>query len=91
MSHERRSQGFDFKSGRRKVRSPAKLPRAITASSIAVVLTDERGKPTGDAKHYLGPGVDARAIACMLVRRRRRTSVTVRGFNEKLQYPRMKF
>jgi hypothetical protein len=57
----------------------------------AVVLTDEHGKPTGDAKHHLGPGQDARGIACMLVRRRQRNGKRVRGFNDKLVYPKTKF
>jgi hypothetical protein len=56
-----------------------------------VVLTDEHGKPTGDDKHHLGPGQDARGIACMLVRRRRRNSKGVRGFNDRLVYPKVKF
>ena len=29
-----------------------------------VVLTDENGKPIGDAKRHLNPGDDARLIAC---------------------------
>jgi hypothetical protein len=56
----------------------------------AVVLTDQDGRPTGD-KHHLSPGQDARGIACMLVRRRHRYSRAVRGFHEKLHYPKMVF
>jgi hypothetical protein len=57
----------------------------------AVILTDEHGKPIDETKHHVSPGQDARLIACMLVRRRHRSSATVRGFNAKLVYPKLKF
>jgi hypothetical protein len=80
-----------------QVRSPkGSFPGEITegyycVADGAVVLTDEHGKPIDDAKHHLGPGQDARHIACMLVRRRRRNSAAARGFNDKLVYPKVKF
>jgi hypothetical protein len=50
-----------------------------------VIMTDEDGKPiSGVAKHHLGPGEDARLVACRLVRNNRKGST---GFNRPLQYP----
>ena len=57
----------------------------------AVVLTDQDGKPIDDTKHHLDPGQDARLLACQLVRDSRRRSATVRGFNDKLIYPKVRF
>lgn len=56
-----------------------------------VVLTDENGKPVGDAKQHLdGPSVEARPIACRMLRRQNaRSSVT--GFNDRISYPKLRF
>jgi hypothetical protein len=52
----------------------------------AVVLTDQDGKPIDADKRHLSPGEDARLVACRMVRVRRR-SAAVRGFNDKIAYP----
>jgi hypothetical protein len=52
-----------------------------------VVLTDEKGKPIGDAKRPILKGEDARLIACAMLRQR---SGRNRGssFNRPISYPR---
>ena len=57
----------------------------------AVVITDADGKPVDNVKHHLDPGQDARGLACRLVRDRSRRGVGVRGFNDKLIYPKVRF
>jgi hypothetical protein len=57
----------------------------------AVVLTDADGKPVDSEKRYLNPGDDARAIACVMVRQRRRNTGTVTGFHDKLNYPKLRY
>jgi hypothetical protein len=56
-----------------------------------VVLTDENGKPTGDDKRYLNPGGDAKVIACSMLRKSRRNGASVRGFNDRIFYPKLKY
>jgi hypothetical protein len=55
-----------------------------------VVLCDEHGKPTGDEKHHLDPGGDARLVACRMLRRRQNASGPS-GFNDRLRYPALKY
>ena len=54
----------------------------------AVVMTDADGKPVDSEKHYLNPSDDARLKACRMVRRRR---TGPRGFNDKIQYPKLRY
>jgi hypothetical protein len=54
----------------------------------AVVLTDAAGKPTNGEKHHLAPGQDAHLLACRLIRARRNSGAP-RGFNDKLNYPKL--
>ena len=53
----------------------------------AVVLTDENGKPIGDAKRHLNPGDDARLIACAMLRANWRSRRSVSGFGAPISYP----
>jgi hypothetical protein len=56
-------------------------------SASSVVLTDDQGKPIGDAKRHLNPNDDPRLIACAMLRQRSGRS---RGssFNRPISYPR---
>ena len=59
-----------------------------------VVLCDENGKPTGDGKRLLNEGGDARLIACALLRSSRRygnSRPAGFGFNDRLDYPTLKY
>jgi len=79
-----------------KVTIQVKAPRGTFPGEVAigyycvvdgyVVLTDESGKPVGD-KRSLDSGIDARSIACRMVRGHR-SSGTARGFNSPIRYPR---
>jgi hypothetical protein len=42
-------------------------------------------------KRHLAPSGDARLIACRTMRERRRGSATVRGFNDKLLYQKLRY
>jgi hypothetical protein len=78
-----------------KVTIQVRAPRGQFAGEIAegwycivdgyLVMTDQSGKPVDSEKHTLGPGQDARLLACRLVRGRRKGP---RGFSDKLVYPR---
>jgi hypothetical protein len=52
-----------------------------------VILTDQNGKPVGAPKHQLGPGEDARLIACRMVRNNRKGRASAAGFNRPIHYP----
>jgi hypothetical protein len=56
-------------------------------SASSVILTDDQGKPIGDAKRPILKGEDARMIACAMLRQR---SGRNRGssFNRPISYPR---
>jgi hypothetical protein len=56
-----------------------------------VVLCDKDGRPTGDGKRALNEGGDARLIAVAMMKSRRRNSGTPTGWNDKLQYPRVRY
>ena len=57
-----------------------------------VVLCDESGKPIDGMKQHLEPGgLDARLIACQMLRRRQTASGGPSGFNDRLRYPPLKF
>src|SRR5215469_16402616 len=77
-----------------KVTIQVKAPRGTFPGEVAigyycvvdgyVVLTDENGKPLGD-KRSLDSGIDARSIACRMVRSRRSSS-TPHGFDRPISY-----
>jgi len=85
----------------KKVTIQVRAPRGRFPGEIAegyhcvvdnsVVLTDADGKPIGDEKRHLNPGDDARLIACQMVRERRRSSSALHGFNDKLNYPKLRY
>jgi hypothetical protein len=52
----------------------------------AVVLTDDKGKPTGDGRRHLNPGDDARLVACSMLRAQRRSRTL--SFGAPIHYPR---
>jgi hypothetical protein len=54
----------------------------------AVVMTDADGKPIDAEKHPLASGQDPRLLACRLLRRRR---TGPRGFNDKIEYPKLRY
>jgi len=56
----------------------------------AVVLSDAVGKPINGEKHHLAPGQDAHLLACRLIRARRNSGAP-RGFNDRIQYPPLKY
>jgi hypothetical protein len=57
-----------------------------------VILTDPDGKPIpGVPKRAIGPGDDARLIACLMVRNNRKGRASVSGFNRPLVYPKIRF
>jgi hypothetical protein len=55
-----------------------------------VVLCDENGRPIGDEKRPIGPNGDPKLIAVAMMKARRRSGVP-RGFNDRLQYPKMNY
>jgi hypothetical protein len=57
----------------------------------AVILTDEKGKPIGEGKRQLNHGDDARLIACLMLRSRRRSRASVSAFNAPIAYPKAKY
>jgi hypothetical protein len=57
----------------------------------AVVLTDEKGQPIGEAKRQLNPGSDARLIACAMLRARRRSSHSLADFTAPISYQQSKY
>jgi len=80
----------------KKVTVQIKAPKGTFPGEIAegwyvvlentVILTDQDGKPTGAAKHFLAPNEDARLVACRLVRNNRKGGTRVAGFNRQLNY-----
>jgi hypothetical protein len=84
-----------------KITIQVRAPRGSFAGEIAegwyvvadgaVVLTDEKGKPIGEAKRQHNPGGDARLIACSMLRARRRNRRSLLDFSAPIQYQRSKY
>ncbi len=55
----------------------------------AIAFTDAGGKPLDNERRPISPDDDHRLIACSLLKRRRSDSSLVKGFNDRLVYPRL--